>query len=114
MVLRASPKKEKEFYMNGAELREYELVYALQPAMDDVGITNFEKRVADVISSQGGQDIVTEPWGKRTLAYPIKRYYEAYYILQRFAMPPTGADEVERTLRFSEDVVRYLLIRADE
>ena len=100
--------------MNGAELREYELVYALQPAMDDTAITSFEKRVADVISSQGGQDIVTEPWGKRTLAYPIKRYYEAYYILQRFAMPPTGADEVERTLRFSEDVVRYLLFRTDE
>lgn len=100
--------------MNGAELREYELVYALQPGMDDNGLTSFEKRITDVIAGQGGRDIVTEPWGRRTLAYPIKRYYEAYYFLQRFAMPPSGADEVERALRFSEDVVRYLLIRTDE
>ena len=100
--------------MNGAELREYELVFALQPGMDDGGLASFEKRITDVISSQGGQDIITEPWGRRTLAYPIKRYYEAYYFLQRFAMPPSGADEVERALRFSEDVVRYMLIRTDE
>ena len=100
--------------MNGAELREYELVFALQPGMDDGGLASFEKRITDVISSQGGQDIDTEPWGRRTLAYPIKRYYEAYYFLQRFAMPPSGADEVERMLRFSEDVVRYMLIRTDE
>lgn len=100
--------------MNGADLREYELVYVLQPGLDDTAIQGFEKRMADLIATQGGRDVVTEPWGKRNLAYPIERYFEGYYILQRFLMPPAGAEEVDRRLRFSEDVIRYLLMRADE
>jgi small subunit ribosomal protein S6 len=100
--------------MNGADLREYELVYVLQPGLDDTAIQGFEKRMADLIATQGGTDIVTEPWGKRNLAYPIERYFEGYYILQRFLMPPAGTEEVDRRLRFSEDVIRYLLMRTDE
>ena len=100
--------------MNGADYRDYELVFVLQPRLDEAAIQGFEKRMADLIASQGGKDIVTEPWGKRNLAYPIDRYFEGYYILQRFAMPPSGADELDRTLRYSEDVIRYLLMRQDE
>jgi small subunit ribosomal protein S6 len=100
--------------MNGADNRDYELIFVLQPSLDETAIQGFEKRMADVIAGQGGTEIVTEAWGKRNLAYPIKRYYEGYYFLQRFAMPPSGADEVDRTLRYSEDVIRYLLMRQDE
>ncbi len=100
--------------MNGAETREYELVYVLQPGLDETALQSFEQRMGDLIEAQGGTDIVTEPWGKRNLAYPIRRYFEGYYILHRFAMPPTGTDELDRTLRFSEDVIRYLLMRQDE
>ena len=100
--------------MNGADLREYELVYVLRPGLEEASIQGFEKRVADVITSQGGTDVTIEPWGKRTLAYPIGRYYEGFYVLHRFAMPPSGAEEVDRTLRFSEDVIRYMLMRDDE
>jgi small subunit ribosomal protein S6 len=86
----------------------------LQPSLDEAAIQGNEKRIADIIAGQGGKDIVTEPWGKRNLAYPIDRHYEGYYILQRFAMPPSGADEVDRAMRYSEDVIRYLLMRQDE
>jgi small subunit ribosomal protein S6 len=116
VCLRASPEKEnKEFErMNGADTREYELVYVLQPGLDDTAVQGFEKRIADLIAAQGGTDIVTEPWGRRNLAYSINRYFEGFYILHRFAMPPSGAAELDRTLRFNEDVIRYLLMRQDE
>ena len=100
--------------MDGANVRQYELVYVLQPQLDESGVNGFDGRVCDVITAQGGSDIVTEVWGKRTLAYPINRFYEGIYILHRFQMPPAGADEVERLLRFSEDVLRYLLMRKDD
>jgi small subunit ribosomal protein S6 len=100
--------------MNGADTREYELVYVLQPGLDDTAVQSFEKRMADLIAGQGGTDIVTEPWGRRNLAYPINRFFEGHYILHRFSMPPSGADEVDRTLRYTEDVIRYLLMRQDE
>lgn len=100
--------------MDGANGRQYELVYVLQPQLDESGVNSFDGRVCDVITTQGGGDIVTEVWGKRTLAYPINRFYEGVYILHRFQMPPAGADEVDRLLRYSEDVMRYLLMRNDD
>lgn len=100
--------------MDGANVRQYELVYVLQPQLDENGVNSFDGRVCEVITTQGGSDIATEVWGKRTLAYPINRFFEGIYILHRFQMPPAGADEVERTLRFSEDVLRYLLMRKDD
>lgn len=100
--------------MTGADSRQYELVYILQPQLDDNGVNSFDGRLCDVITAQGGSEIVTEPWGKRTLAYPINRNFEGYYILHRFQMPPAGTDEVDRTLRYSEDVMRYLLMRKDD
>jgi small subunit ribosomal protein S6 len=103
--------------MNGADTadtREYELVYVLQPGLDDTAIQGFEQRMAELIAAQGGTDVVTEPWGRRNLAYAINRNFEGYYIMHRFAMPPSGTEEVDRTLRYSEDVIRYLLMRQDE
>ncbi|MEJ5248095.1 MAG: 30S ribosomal protein S6 [Caldilinea sp.] len=100
--------------MNGANERQYELVYILHPQLDEAGINSFDARLCDVITAQGGRDIATELWGKRTLAYPINHQFEGYYILHRFQMPPTGTEEVERLLRYSEDVMRFLLMRKDE
>ena len=100
--------------MDGASVRGYELVYVLQPQLDENGINGFDGRIRDLITAQGGSDIATEVWGKRTLAYPINRFYEGVYILHRFQMPPAGTNEVDRTLRYSEDVMRYLLMRKDD
>lgn len=100
--------------MNGAEARQYELVYVIQTSLDESGINAFDTRVRDAIATQGGTDLSSEVWGRRNLAYTIDRHYEGYYILHRFQMPPTGAAEVDRVLRFSEDVIRYMLIRKDE
>ncbi len=99
--------------MNGANERQYELVYILQPQLDESGVNSFDSRLQDVIAAQGGSEIATEVWGKRTLAYPIERHFEGHYILHRFQMPAAGADEIDRTLRYSEDVMRYLLMRKD-
>ncbi len=62
--------------MNGADARQYELVYVLQPQLDENGLNSVDGRVCDIITAQGGSDIATEVWGKRTLAYPINRFYE--------------------------------------
>lgn len=96
------------------EVREYELVYVLQAALDDEGVRGFNDRLNQVIEGQSGTITTTEMWGRRTLAYPIGKNFEGYYILERFQMDPAGASEIDRLLRFNESVIRYLLIRTDE
>jgi small subunit ribosomal protein S6 len=107
--------KNKENYVSSdAEVREYELVYVLQSELDDEGVRGFNDRLNQVIEGQSGTVTTTEMWGRRTLAYPIGKSFEGYYILERFQMDPAGAAEVDRLLRFNESVLRYLLIRTDE
>jgi small subunit ribosomal protein S6 len=94
--------------------RDYELVYILQPNMDENNILALNERLSQVVAGQNGAITATELWGRRGLAYTIKKFGEGHYILQHINMQPAGATEVERFLRLNEDVIRYLMIRTDE
>lgn len=92
------------------KMGEYELVYVIQPNLDEGGITELNDRIAQSIAGQGGTIVKTEPWGRRGLAYPILKHIEAYYMLLHIDMPGAGVKEVERTMRFSEDIMRFLVM----
>ena len=100
--------------MESTERREYEMVYVAQPDIGEDGLRQLNDRFAQAIGSQQGEISGTEIWGKRTLAYPIKKYFEGHYVLHRFQMPPQGAEELDRLLRLNENVIRYLIVRTDE
>lgn len=95
------------------EVREYELVYILQPEISEDTVLSVSDRVAQIVDSHSGQVVETELWGRRTLAYPIKKQFEGHYVLQRLSMYPDGTDDVERYLRFNENVLRFLMMRSD-
>ena len=100
--------------MENVEKREYEMVYVAQPDLGEEGLRELNERLTQLIASQQGAVSGTEIWGKRTLAYPIKKYYEGHYVLQRFQMAPAGTEELDRLLRINENVLRYLVVRTDE
>lgn len=93
---------------------EYEVVFIARPNLGDEGLTALNNRVLQMVADQKGAVQGTEVWGKRTLAYPIRKFYEGIYVLHRVAMPAQGSAEVDRLLRFNEDVIRYLIVRTDE
>jgi small subunit ribosomal protein S6 len=93
---------------------EYEVVLVARPTLGDEGMAALNDRFAQAITTQGGEVTGTEMWGKRTLAYPIRKFFEGIYVLHRVAMPPQGTAEVDRLLRLNEDVLRYLVLRTDE
>lgn len=100
--------------MANSELREYELVYILQPEMDEESVAGINDRLSQVVTERSGSVTTTELWGRRALAYPIGKFFEGQYVMHRFQMPPEAAGEVDRLLRLNENVIRYLLIRTDE
>jgi small subunit ribosomal protein S6 len=95
------------------EHHEYELVYVLQPEMSEDEVLGVNDRVGQIVGNHDGLMIETEMWGRRTLAYPINNQFEGHYVLHRLNMFPDGTDEVERYLRFNEDVLRFLVLRTD-
>jgi len=99
--------------MSKNDTREYELVYIIRPDVDDKALSDFNERMTQAIVNDGGELQATELWGKRALAYPIKNAFQGHYVLHRFQTVDQDGDEVERLLRYSEDVLRYMLLRTD-
>jgi small subunit ribosomal protein S6 len=99
--------------MSETPKHEYELVYIIQPELNEEEISALDGRLVDVVTGQNGEVTGTELWGQRPLAYAIKRNTAGYYILHRLSMPPQATGEVERLLRLNENVLRYLIIRTD-
>ncbi len=94
-------------------MREYELTFIIRPDLDDEAVAAVVERVGQTITSNGGQVLKTSPWGKRRLAYPIRRYGEGYYFLLNAELTDKAIRETERAIKLSEDIFRHLLVRVE-
>jgi small subunit ribosomal protein S6 len=106
---------------------DYELMYIISPLRTtEEEISGTIGRVSQAITSLGGEVTATNhatPWGRRKFAYPIREYAEGeasrrifnegYYVLVHFSLPTTAIVELERTLKLTDAVLRYLLTAVD-
>lgn len=95
-------------------MSNFELIYILQPDLDETALAALNERIQQVINSSGGQVASSELMGRRTLAYPIKKRHEGYYMLVKATLTQATIAELDRSLRLSEDVLRHMLVRLDE
>jgi small subunit ribosomal protein S6 len=95
-------------------MRDYELVAIINPELDEEGVSEIIDRVSQSINSRGGAVEETKKWGRRKLAYPIRKFMEAEYVLARFQLTPQSIKELETEISASEDILRYLVIKASD
>ena len=95
-------------------MRNYELTFIVRPDVDEAGLAAVVAKVTEFITTNGGQITKTEHWGRRQLAYPIKKIGEGQYVFMRVQLLAQTPRELERLLQLTEEVLRYLLIREDE
>jgi small subunit ribosomal protein S6 len=95
-------------------LRSYELMYILDPGLDEDSSKALVGRIEDLMTKQGVEIQSTEPWGKRRLAYRIKGHWEGNYVLSQLKAASQTISEVERRLRVTDGVLRFLTVRIDE
>src|SRR3546814_4116383 len=67
-----------------------------------------------ILDDNGGRLAGSEYWGLRTLAYRIKKNRKGHYVMLRVDAPAAAMHELERNLRLSDDVIRYLTVRSEE
>lgn len=88
--------------------RTYEAVYIFDSALEDAAIAEKLERHHGLLSAAG--DINVEHWGRRQLAYPIKKRENGYYIIARFDLADVKVlPEFERALKLDDGVLRYLI-----
>jgi len=93
---------------------KYELVYLVAPDAPEEKQTEIADKMKGYVEQKGGVVETLELWEKRTLAYEIKKYNEAFYYILRFEGDGSVVDELERRLRVADEVIRFLTIRKDE
>jgi small subunit ribosomal protein S6 len=91
-------------------MRLYEVVYILDPALDEGAATAKLEKFHALAVAHGGEVTAVDHWGNRQLAYPIKRHQSGYYIVAQFSAAAEALPEFERLLRLDEEVLRYLLV----
>jgi len=90
-------------------MRKYELVCVIQPDLDETAFNTVVDRVKSWIGEAGGTVDMVDLWGRRRLAYPIRKQRDAQYVLLNVSMEPSATHELERNLRFQEAVLRHML-----
>jgi small subunit ribosomal protein S6 len=93
-------------------LNLYELAVLYHPDLE-IDLEKAENRVKKIVTDNGGKITNTDNWGKRKLAYPIKKQDYAVYVFYTTEMPAENVARVEQTLNITDEVVRFLITRPD-
>jgi len=93
--------------------REYETIFILRPDTNQEGITQVNGKVRTVIEQMGGKILKLDNWGKRKLAYEIKKQLKGIYLYWQFLGSTGMVEEIERNLRMLDSVVRYYTVMVD-
>ncbi len=90
-------------------MRTYEVVLIVNPDLDEDALNGVVDRVKNWMTESGGTVTKVDMWGKRRMAYIIRKQREANYVLIVAELNPSSTAELERNLRFLEPVMRYML-----
>jgi len=94
--------------------RLYEILFIADPNLGEPEVDALTAQVQGYVEKEGGRVPKVEKWGKKRLAYLVKRQREGYYVLVVAEAQPPVVKEVERRLRVTDGILRFITVRVDE
>ncbi|PZU31783.1 MAG: 30S ribosomal protein S6 [Actinomyces sp.] len=94
-------------------MRHYEIMIILEPETDERTIAQSLEKLLQVVPGNGGTVDKIDIWGKRRLAYDIKKKSEGFYVVVDMTTAPETAQELDRQLGLNESVLRTKLLRPE-
>lgn len=93
-------------------MRHYEIVFLVHPDQSEQVAAMIE-RYGDMVTSSGGTVHRLEDWGRRQLAHSIAKLHKAHYVLMNVECPQSALEEIQGAFKFSDAVLRHLVIKRD-
>lgn len=90
-------------------MRKYELVCVIQPDLDEAAFNGVLDRVKGWVTESGGSVDKVDVWGKRKMAYQIRKHREGNYVLFNLSLTPAAIAALEQNIRYTETVMRHIL-----
>jgi small subunit ribosomal protein S6 len=94
-------------------LRQYETGFVLSPALSEEETAQFIQQMADIVARKKGHMVRQDIWGKRRLAYPIKRFQDGVYVFFTYEGPGDVSTELERRFKQTDTVIRFMTVLKD-
>jgi len=95
-------------------MRDYELVTIISPEVDEEGVSKTIEKLSKSIADKGGMVGEVNNWGKRKLAYPLRKFMEGNYVLARFNLEPELVKRIEGEIKSWEEILRVLVVRVED
>ena len=95
-------------------MRAYELMFIMNPELDEEKITGVMDKFKGIIENNGGEIVKFDKWGKRKLAYEINDYRDGIYVLSNFNGEPAVVQELDRVLKITDEVIKHMIVRPEE
>lgn len=95
-------------------MRKYETIFILDPDLEEEQAQSALEKVKGIITQTQGEILKVEDWGKRKLAYEVKKKAKGHYILIHLSGSPALLSELERNFRVMDAVIKYQSVRLDE
>jgi len=94
-------------------MRNYELVCIVHPDLDETAFSGVVEKVKGWVIEAGGTITKTDVWGRRRMAYMLRKQREGQYVLFEFQVDPAFSATLDRNIRYLEPVIRHMLISLD-
>ena len=95
-------------------MNHYETIYIVNPTLDDDSLKEAIDKFSDLIKKLKGSIVKVNEWGKRKLAYEVKRFDKGYYVVLVFCALPKMVTELERNLKLDDRILKYITVKIDE
>lgn len=95
-------------------VRPYEALFIINPQLEDEAVDALVEKLQTVITTGGGEIEKLDKWGKKRLAYEVKGFTEGFYVVIDFKGEPAVSAELERIMKITDEILRYLLVRRDD
>ena len=95
-------------------MRSYECIFVLRPTLDEEAINANIEKFKGIIEKNGGEIVEVDTWGRRKLAYPIKKVNEGFYTLVNFKSDSELPKELARNFRISDSVIRHIIVKDEK
>ena len=94
-------------------MRQYETGFVLSPSLSEEETTQFVQQMAEIVAQKKGHIVKQDIWGKRRLAFPIKRFQEGVYVFFTYDGGGDVSVELERRFKQTDAVIRFMTVLKD-
>lgn len=95
-------------------MRHYETLFIINPDLSEEETASVVEKFSAILTDRGSNMVKVDQWGRRRLAYEVKKFNKGFYVLFEFGATPEAVAEMERIFKIDERVIRYMTVKKDD